>query len=221
MRIARSTHHWPVMLLGGLFSLLWGVRERSWPLHDWVEISGDVLLGIGIGYLWSHAYRQSITDDGTGLYNRRFIWHRLQGRVNQAKGSGQPASLIVIDLDNFKACNDNYGHLMGDLVLKTVADCLRKTVRGSDLVGRWGGEEFVIVLPATDPVRAASVAERVRSQVEALEIGAEKVRVTVSVGVAMYPEHAADSEGLLHAADRALYQAKIGKNRIVMAGPAL
>ncbi len=166
--------------------------------------------------------RESITDDLTGLSNRRGFDDALAGEVERAKRFGGTLGLVLIDLDNFKAINDTYGHPQGDVVLREVARVLRESSREIDHPARYGGEELALVLPGTDLEGAYNLAERVRERIEALYLPrldhAGALRVTASCGVAAVPQIAADRGALVAAADQALYEAKrTGKNKSVRA----
>jgi diguanylate cyclase (GGDEF)-like protein len=140
---------------------------------------------------------------------------RLHRMVEQQERSGTPLSVVLADLDRFKDVNDAHGHAIGDEALRTFADVLRETVRESDVAGRWGGEEFLLLLPGADEDGAAQLAERVRARLSARSVaGAPDLRLTASFGVAEYvPE--SGPEPLVRAADRALYRAKRGgKDRV-------
>jgi diguanylate cyclase (GGDEF)-like protein len=127
-----------------------------------------------------------------------------------------PLSCLLLDLDRFKEVNDRYGHAAGDEVLAAVGDVLTTALRGSDFVGRYGGEELVVLLPDTDREGAVRVAEKLRASIEAIEPPAQVERlITASIGVAVLPDDALDAESLLRMADRALYAAKAdGRNRV-------
>ncbi len=158
----------------------------------------------------------AIRDGLTGLYNYRYFKEMLTQQVGQSRRYGWPLSLLFLDLDDFKAVNDTLGHPAGDLVLKTVADYLKGSVRQADILCRYGGEEFVVLLPQTPPGQAAMLAERLRLGIAGLKIPLpeKELKVTVSIGVAGLPPHG-DGAGLVAAADRALYRAKEeGKNRV-------
>jgi len=173
----------------------------------------------------------ALTDELTGLYNHRYFVQRLSQEVVRAQRLVAPLSLIFADLDHFKSVNDRHGHQAGDQVLHQVAGVLRQAVEGSsvvvrlrksDVVTRYGGEEFAVLLLDARAPGAAAVAERIRVAVEheatVLPSGVE-VRVTVSLGVACLPDDATDSESLVRAADDALYRAKSGgRNRVERAG---
>ncbi len=153
-------------------------------------------------------------DPLTGLFNRRSFETRLQAEVERARRQRQELALLLIDVDDFKRVNDTRGHLEGDRLLREVADLLRDAVRIFDVCARFGGEEFVIVMPAASVAVAQDVAERVRARVERA-FGSNSPPVTVSIGVALLAEHST-GEDLIHAADRALIAAKgAGKNLVL------
>jgi diguanylate cyclase (GGDEF)-like protein len=166
--------------------------------------------------------RQAVTDELTGLFNRRRFQEAMITEVERSKRFGQPMGLVLLDLDDFKAVNDTYGHQQGDLVLREVARVLRETSREIDEPARYGGEELAVVLPGTDLEGAYNLAERVRIGIEELALpvldGEGSLRVTASFGVATLPGSSDDMRGLVAAADEALYRAKrAGKNRTVRA----
>jgi diguanylate cyclase (GGDEF)-like protein len=166
--------------------------------------------------------RQALLDSLTGLANRRSVEGSLRSELARAARFGGGGCLVLADLDNFKAVNDQYGHPVGDEVLKTFARTLRETVRESDVAGRWGGEEFALVLTGTDMDGGANLAERARVAIEGekLTTAAGDVSVTASFGVAAFPDSAELGE-LVAAADSALYAAKRGgKNRVVVSAGA-
>ncbi len=160
----------------------------------------------------------AVTDPLTGLHNRRYLDSHLQTLFDRAVARRRPLSLLITDIDRFKSINDTHGHDGGDVVLREFAQRLRKNVRGIDLACRFGGEEFVVVMPDTDATIAEKVAERVRAEIadRPFLIGDLKISVTVSVGVSSL-RHGVDSMAdLLKRADVALYEAKSsGRNRVV------
>lgn len=160
------------------------------------------------------------TDGLTGLPNRRKAESRLHAEIARAKRHDQPFSVALLDIDRFKRVNDTYGHAAGDHVLKTLAGVLFRELREVDLVARLGGEEFLVILPATDPPGARRTAERLRCAVEragATLPGGTALTYTVSIGVASWPDDGETAELLLERADQALYMAKReGRNRTVV-----
>lgn len=169
----------------------------------------------------AHSIELAVTDGLTGLHNRRYLDTHLETLVARAHSREKNLSLLITDIDRFKAVNDSYGHDAGDDVLREFARRLRVNVRGMDLACRFGGEEFVIVMPDTPAHVAADVAERLRAQIEedgfVVSNGTHTLPVTVSVGVATLDrEGGEDAKMLLKRADEALYEAKSsGRNRVV------
>ncbi|MGB9803739.1 diguanylate cyclase [Desulfofundulus sp.] len=168
--------------------------------------------------------QQATRDPLTGLYNRRQLALDLQRELSRARRYGTPLALIMADVDFFKNYNDTNGHLAGDEILRQLARLFTSNIREMDTVYRYGGEEFIILLPQTDLAGATAVAEKLRQRVEKHPfLYGEKQpggRLTISLGVAVYPDHARDDEGLILAADRAMYRAKKeGKNRYATATP--
>jgi two-component system, cell cycle response regulator len=163
----------------------------------------------------------SITDGLTELFNHRHVHQLLHEEFERSSRSGEPAAVAMLDLDRFKAINDTYGHPTGDVILYETARILRETAREIDMVGRYGGEEFITILPNTGEEEAAAFAERVRAAVEGhvYRDDANEIRMTLSCGVASFPAPEVDTpEALLKRADEALYVAKeSGRNRVVRA----
>lgn len=163
------------------------------------------------------ARRQAITDGLTGLCNHAHFMERLGTEILRAGRGEAPLSLVFLDLDHFKSYNDDYDHPEGDRLLAGFAQLIRRSAREDDVAGRYGGEEFALLLPGTGPEEARQVAERIRLALEA--DASYRRRVTVSAGVAAYPNHAGSAQALLEQADRAVYAAKArGRNRVVVAG---
>ncbi len=174
------------------------------------------------------SYQQSlnmaITDGLTGLYNRHYLNQHLENMVRDALANNRPLSLMIMDMDHFKHVNDTYGHDVGDQVLQQLANIITSSIRGSDLAARFGGEEFVILMPGTKIEHAREVADRMRQKIENTpfiinhEVG--QIDKTTSIGVS-YLNHMGDSgESLLKRADRALYEAKEqGRNIVVVKDP--
>ncbi len=156
----------------------------------------------------------SITDGLTGLYNRTYIDEQFRQFIKESSRYGKPFSIAMFDLDHFKRVNDEYGHNTGDEVLRQVADTFHNLIRETDIAGRYGGEEFLILFPQTDHEEALVVTERIRINIERLEFEGGPERITVSAGVAQYGGESAQE--LLNQADKNLYMAKQrGRNRIV------
>lgn len=159
-------------------------------------------------------------DDLTGVYRRGYWLRRLLFEVDRTRRYGGALAVLMVDVDNFKAINDTYGHAAGDAVLVKVADVLRESIRLSDLVGRWGGEEFVLLLSQQTGATAAQVADRLRQLVQSSPVivgragRAMPVGVSVSVGVAALTPGATTADDLLEAADQAMYRAKAAGNRV-------
>jgi diguanylate cyclase (GGDEF)-like protein len=167
---------------------------------------------------------QAITDGLTGLYNRRYMVEYMASLLSISKRGSKALALFMVDIDNFKRLNDEYGHNVGDLVLKEVARTMRRAIRDCDIIARYGGEEFVVTLPETDSAMASEVGERLRDAVASIEwdnLGLGNIpQVTVSVGIAEFPLHGYSHYHLTNAADKALYVAKrTGKNRVVIHEP--
>lgn len=155
--------------------------------------------------------KATLEDGLTHVYNRRFFERSLAAELDRSRRDQRPCGLILLDIDKFKDFNDTYGHDVGDLVLKTVADAIKNTLRSTDTVSRVGGEEFAIIVPNTFRLDAGFLAERIRKNVEALiiETEAEKLSVTISLGVAINdPSKFTSLDELYKRADNALYEAK-------------
>jgi diguanylate cyclase (GGDEF)-like protein len=164
----------------------------------------------------------SVTDDLTQLYNSRYLAQVLRRETKRASRSGRPLSLLFIDLDGFKSINDKHGHLFGSRALVEAAGVIRDSARETDIVARFGGDEFALVLPDTGSDGAFFVGERIREKIAAwifLKSIGLNISLTVSVGVATLPDVAASAEQLIQAADEAMYAVKDGgKNGIRVAG---
>lgn len=173
-----------------------------------IQTVAGYMLGTYVNKLRRMAYHDSLTGV---LVNRRFI-DKLEQEVQLAKRNQYPVTLLFIDLDNFKDFNDRHGHIRGDQLLCQFADLLQVNVRRQDAVGRWGGEEFVVLLPQTETRVGLGVGERIQKQARSLLSG-----VTVSIGVASYPLHAASAKELTEKADTLMYEAKKKKDCMLAA----
>lgn len=159
-------------------------------------------------------------DRLTGLYNRGYWEEQLSQEFMRQRRSAVSTSLVMFDIDHFKKVNDDYGHQSGDEVIKMVAQVVQDTIRASDIAGRYGGEEFAIILPDTQPTDAVQLAERLREHIEAqvVETQEERIQVTISLGVAGWTSEFGDYAEWINSADQALYQSKEnGRNQVTLA----
>ncbi len=152
---------------------------------------------------------QAVRDSLTHLYNRRYYNIRIEEELRRVHRKGEILGLLLCDLDHFKAINDTKGHLVGDAILKKVARSINRSVRGSDLIFRWGGDEFVVLLSETTREGIIGASERIRKEIQGLKVKGCGT-IDVSIGAAIYPEHGENPESLIRVADRALYIAKNG-----------
>jgi diguanylate cyclase (GGDEF)-like protein len=167
--------------------------------------------------------RLATIDGLTGILNRRAFLDASEREISRCNRSGETFGFAMFDLDWFKRVNDNYGHPVGDKVLRLFADTLRSVVRPHDFLSRYGGEEFALVMPGIDKAAACAIVERCRQAVErrSIEHDGRPIKVTVSAGVTAFGEDGSDLETLIKAADAALYRAKrSGRNRAVAASSA-
>ena len=174
---------------------------------------------IEIGILQSQLREQAIRDVLTNLFNRRYLEETLERELARATREAYPLCVIMMDLDYFKEVNDTYGHEVGDVVLKTLAETVTKQSRHGDFVCRYGGEEFVLVMPNINIEIAKGRADELHQIINSLNIryGVFNLTMTISMGVAMYPAHGKTKEELMRAADQAMYAAKnTGRNRVVI-----
>lgn len=172
--------------------------------------------------LYEKARSLSITDELTSLSTRRHFFEELSKEIERSKRHGNPLCLMMIDIDHFKNYNDRHGHLAGDALLRQAADFIKSLFRGTDIVGRYGGEEFVVLMPETERAAAFTTAERLRSEVQNHIFAGEEEqpggKLTLSIGIAEFPSSGGDAYQLIGAADRALYRAKeLGRNKVCQA----
>jgi diguanylate cyclase (GGDEF)-like protein len=190
-------------------------------LHILTALAGYATIAIENARLFEKTKRLAITDGLTELYNHRYFHETLERTLERCRRDGQPLAVIMLEIDSFKRYNDTYGHQRGDDVLRTVSDLLRKGSRASDIAARYGGDEFMIVLPNSTKETAAEIAERLRRAVEAYPflLGESVVTsVTLSVGVAASPDDGEAVDALVDAVDRAQYTAKrSGGNKVYVA----
>jgi diguanylate cyclase (GGDEF)-like protein len=188
---------------------------------SWIELLAPAGLALDNALRMEKAEALSVTDDLTRLYNSRFMNLSLRRETKRAARTGTALSLLFVDLDGFKAVNDTYGHLSGSRALVEAAAVIRGCARETDIVARFGGDEFAVILPDTGSDGAILVAERIRDRIAAhgfLTSDQLNVRLTASVGIATLPDVAASADELVQAADRAMYKVKVsGKNGIHLA----
>ncbi|KJS03928.1 MAG: hypothetical protein VR68_00060 [Peptococcaceae bacterium BRH_c4a] len=182
------------------------------------SLSGQVNTAITNFYEFQKIKAMASTDGLTGLFNKKYFLENINMEVNSASASASTLSLAMIDIDNFKVINDTFGHQAGDAVLKEVAGIVTQSLRDSDCICRYGGEEFAVIMPETSKEKALEVMERVRSRVEMASVPrneTDHLNITISVGVASYPQDCDSSETLISHSDTALYAAKrSGKNKV-------
>jgi diguanylate cyclase (GGDEF)-like protein len=180
-------------------------------------------LAIDNALLLKKSEELSVTDDLTKLYNSRYLNSTLRREVERSKRYRTPVSLIFLDLDGFKNVNDEHGHLWGSRTLVEVGRVIGATVREIDVVSRFGGDEFTVILPQTGPEGAAIIAERIRQKITETTFLASyglNVRITASLGIASFPDHGRTKDDLLARADQAMYMVKgRGKNGVALAEP--
>ena len=193
---------------------------------DQLQIGSFILKYIGSGNVEAvyheEIYRMMITDGLTGIANRRKLDEALENEFLRAKRYGRPLSIAILDADHFKKVNDNHGHIVGDFVLKKLATLFQQNIRREELLGRYGGEEFVVVMPEVDSSGAFQLAEKLRKTVETtvFKSGETELPVTISVGVATLGEENSVKD-FLDTADQALYRSKEeGRNRVTIGGIA-
>lgn len=202
---------------------------------DSVQFASNLLFGVfavlaTLGVVWieieqlqSDLARLAMIDPLTATLNRRAFMLEYERELSRCTRAKSALALAIFDLDHFKDVNDTHGHLAGDQVLRRVADTLRASLRGHDVLGRYGGEEFALLMPDADAAAAMAAAERARLAVgeRPIEVGSILVPMTVSAGVASYGVNGSDWESLLRSADAALYEAKqAGRNKVVAAAAA-
>jgi len=182
-------------------------------------VANDLTVAVENSELYKLTKKLSITDELTGLFNYRYLLQRMDEEIERARRFGRPLSLLMIDADDFKLYNDTHGHIAGDGALAELAGVLHSAVRDIDVVCRYGGEEFAVLLPETDSEGAFVTAEKLREAVAGHRFpdgeGDSSQRITISLGLTSFPRSAGDREALLRQADHALYTAKrTGRNRV-------
>jgi diguanylate cyclase (GGDEF)-like protein len=177
------------------------------------------MIALALGNILAHLAlkEQSIRDPLTGLANRRYLTEQLETEVARARRQGSTIGILMLDADHFKTFNDNHGHVVGDQVLISLSRSLVSQSRTGDVVSRYGGEEFVVVMPGAALPAAVRRAEALQSRIRSLAVShaGKDLSVTVSIGVAVFPDHGQTAAEVLDAADQALYRAKeAGRDRV-------
>ena len=223
-----------VMLARAILTAAWGANEDILA-PDFVQFASNLLFAVfavlaTLGVVWieieqlrADLARLAMIDPLTAILNRRAFMLEYERELSRCTREKVGLALAIFDIDHFKDVNDNYGHLVGDQVLRRIADTLRASLRGHDVLGRYGGEEFALLMPGADTAAAMAGTERVRLAVgeRPIRVGEVSIPVTISAGVAAFGVNGSDWESLLRSADAALYEAKRGgRNRVVAAqGP--
>ncbi|HEY0189576.1 MAG TPA: sensor domain-containing diguanylate cyclase, partial [Kofleriaceae bacterium] len=216
----------PLFMYGGCEGVI--AVQSSHPQAfraDHQRLLESLALQIAASLQNAHLYELAMVDGLTGLFMRRYFDARIEEEIERSKRYGTAFSVVMMDVDDFKSLNDSHGHLIGDRVLRGIANTVKQQMRGVDTAARYGGEEIAVILPRTELVNAYTVGERIRAAIADLRITTDgepprSLRVTASFGIAGYPESnaartATSGEDLVRRADRALYRAKkLGKNRV-------
>jgi diguanylate cyclase (GGDEF)-like protein len=196
-----------------------GIKEQD---QDTFHIlAQQFVLGIKRAILYQRVQAIAITDGLTQVFSRRYCLERFKEEIERSKKFKHNFSFMMIDIDYFKNYNDRYGHLVGDAILRETAATIKESIRQIDLVGRYGGEEFAVILVETAAEQSVFVAERIRKAVEDkhIKVYDEDVKVTISIGVAAFPEDARNPQDIIERADKALYRAKeAGRNKACLYG---
>jgi diguanylate cyclase (GGDEF)-like protein len=212
----------PLFMYGGCEGVI--AVQSSHPRAfraDHQQLLESLALQIAAALQNAHLYELAMVDGLTGLFMRRYFDARIEEEIERSKRYGSSFSVVMVDVDDFKHLNDTHGHLIGDRVLRSIANVVKSQMRGVDTAARYGGEELALILPRTEMVNAYNVGERIRGAIAEMRVTTDgdpsrTLRVTASFGIASYPESKArDGEDLVRKADRALYRAKkTGKNRV-------
>jgi diguanylate cyclase (GGDEF)-like protein len=204
--------------IGALSTQSFKVNAYTSDDQDLLEMLGaHAAIAVENARLFAEVQKLASHDSLTGMYNRHHFYLLARKEVDQARRYHTPLCMLLIDIDYFKAVNDTFGHIRGDEVLQQVAQLFATRLREADILGRYGGEEFVAMLPNTDLTSATAVAERLRQGVVDLQICPGKTLMTISVGVASWDDSHINLEGFINCADQALYRAKQERNRVSIA----
>ena len=214
-----SVCYLPLIIEGKTMGVLWmwgeGIHENDMPTMS--LFASQLAAALQNADLLNEVGRLAITDELTGIYNRRFFFEMAEKEFTRAVRDKSPLSVLLVDIDHFKNFNDCYGHMVGDQVLKAAAQMMASALRDSDIIGRYGGEEFSIILPDTNNTAANLVAERLLSKVSDVPFDTEagKLSIQISIGIAGMSKETPTLHSLIVRADQAMYLAKSsGRNRL-------
>jgi diguanylate cyclase (GGDEF)-like protein len=214
---AQATQMYQNITIFPLASLTGQVEQVCLVIYD---VTDEAVSRLGMQSLNNQLEELGRTDGLTGLYNRRYWEEQFVMEFKRSRRSDNPSSLIMMDIDHFKIVNDTYGHPAGDEVIKALGGIIKKSIRETDIAGRYGGEEFAIILPETPVANVEFVSERIRRLVEKCTVVYDEVEIsfTISIGIAGFNSNHKDSTQWLDSADKALYKAKeSGRNRVMLA----
>jgi diguanylate cyclase (GGDEF)-like protein len=216
-------YHLPLVIEGKVFAYLAikNLNIKGLTLDHLYIIVNQFALILKKIRLYNQLQELAITDGLTHVFSRRYLMERFTEEYNRSLKFDHKLSFLMLDIDHFKDCNDKFGHLVGDIVLANVADEIKKNIRQVDFVGRFGGEEFAVVLPETDKPGAELSAERIRVAIKNRMIKAydEEISVTMSIGIATYPDDTDKPDKIIDRADWSLYRAKqTGRDRVCTYG---
>jgi diguanylate cyclase (GGDEF)-like protein len=192
-----------------------GIKERD--KEKFGILAQQFVLGIKRAILYQNVQELATMDSLTGIFTRRYWFERCNEEMERSRKFNYELSFLMLDIDHFKDFNDKYGHLVGDVILMAVSNTIKENIRQIDLVGKYGGEEFCVILTETNAEGAQFVAERIRKAMEEKSVAAydEDLKVTISIGVSAFPQDSSDLNTLVDKADQALYKAKeSGRNRV-------
>ncbi len=191
------------------------IREKD--REKFYILAQQFLLGIKKALLYKKVQELTITDSLTQVFNRRYFLLRFNEELERSRRFNYKFSFLMLDIDHFKDYNDRYGHLVGDVILREISKTIKEKMRQIDFIGRYGGEELSLILTETDKSEAMVAAERFRQAVESKETRAydENLKVTISIGISVFPDDSFDAKKIIDKADQALYKAKeSGRNRV-------
>jgi len=207
----------PLVSEGKIAGILYIENISKMYFENFLILAGQFAIELQKVILYKKVQDMAITDSLTEVFTRRYFLERFRGEIRRSMRKKSNISLLMVDLDFFKEKNDKFGHLVGDVILKEIAKILKSNLREIDIIGRYGGEEFIVALAGIAREGALQAAERLRSSIEHSVFKAydEKVSSTISIGVASFPEDGVDENVLIESADKALYKAKEkGRNRV-------